>query len=341
MDAGSATIDTPLHEKQIAAVHRGAGPRDLMAHRWQSFDRYLQELAVAKGAHLVQERVAAVSWLDDRPRIELRGGTEKPYELVVVATGVNGHELEFPPGFVFDYDPPRTVKTFLREYYVGEETIEKYLGSAMHVFLLNLPGLEFAAMIPKGGYVSACLLGDDIDKDLIRTFLESEEVKGSMPPDWDPDHFSCWCSPRINVGGASPLFADRMVFIGDSGVTRLYKDGIGAAYRAAKAAADFHRHHLPTCRTMNRDNAVARLIFGMTREIQRRDFARRAVLRMVVSEQRKPGPRRRMSTVLWDTFTGSAPYREILLRTLHPAFLARFPWDNVVSVLVPRAGKAS
>jgi hypothetical protein len=107
------------------------------------------------------------------------------------------------------------------------------------------------------------------------------------------------------------------------------------------AAADFHRHYLPTCRTIERDNAVAKLIFGVTREIQRRGFARRAVLRKVISEQREPGPRRRMSTVLWDTFTGSAPYREILLRALHPAFLARFLWDNVVSILVPRAGKAS
>jgi CRP-like cAMP-binding protein len=30
-----------------------------------------------------------------------------------------------------------------------------------------------------------------------------------------------------------------------------------------------------------------------------------------------------MSTVLWDMFTGSAPYREVFLRTLHPMFLFR------------------
>lgn len=45
---------------------------------------------------------------------------------------------------------------------------------------------------------------------------------------------------------------------------------------------------------------------------------------MTVREQReKEGTRRRMSMVLWDMFTGSAPYREIFLRTLHPAFLGR------------------
>ena len=34
-----------------------------------------------------------------------------------------------------------------------------------------------------------------------------------------------------------------------------------------------------------------------------------------------------MSSVLWDVFTGSAPYREVLLRTLHPFFLARLAWN--------------
>ena len=33
-------------------------------------------------------------------------------------------------------------------------------------------------------------------------------------------------------------FGDRVVFIGDSGTTKLYKDGIGAAYRTSKAAAN-------------------------------------------------------------------------------------------------------
>ena len=33
-----------------------------------------------------------------------------------------------------------------------------------------------------------------------------------------------------------------------------------------------------------------------------------------------------MSTVLWDMFTGSATYREIVQRTLHPAFLGRLMW---------------
>jgi hypothetical protein len=34
-----------------------------------------------------------------------------------------------------------------------------------------------------------------------------------------------------------------------------------------------------------------------------------------------------MSRVLWDTFTGSAPYANVLLRTMHPAFWVRLLWE--------------
>ena len=44
-------------------------------------------------------------------------------------------------------------------------------------------------------------------------------------------------------------------------------------------------------------------------------------------EQTKAGRRRDMSQVLWDMFTGSAPYREIVALSLHPRFLARLGWE--------------
>ena len=38
-----------------------------------------------------------------------------------------------------------------------------------------------------------------------------------------------------------------------------------------------------------------------------------------------------MSQVLWDMFTGSAPYRDIVTLAMHPRFLARLTWEMVVS----------
>jgi hypothetical protein len=241
------------------------------------------------------------------------------------------------------YHPPRTAKTFISEFYLGQETIERHLGTSMHVFLLNLPGLEFAALIPKGDYVTLCMLGQKIDDALVQTFLSSAEVKRCMPPAWQVPKNFCHCSPKICIQGAKHPFGDRIVFIGDSGVTRLYKDGIGAAYRTAKAAAvtavfegvseaGFRRKYWPVCRTILWDNLLGNLIFYVTRLIQKQRLDREGLLRMVTKEQASNGAARRMSLVLWDVFTGSAPYREVLLRTMHPAFLAHLLWQILSSL---------
>jgi hypothetical protein len=71
------------------------------------------------------------------------------------------------------------------------------------------------------------------------------------------------------------------------------------------------------------------VIFGITRLIQRMSYARRGVLRMTHAEQISPSRARRMSGVLWDTFTGSAPYKDVFRRFVHPVFLARLAWETV------------
>jgi hypothetical protein len=122
------------------------------------------------------------------------------------------------------------------------------------------------------------------------------------------------------------------------------KDGIGAAYRTAKAAAttaifqgvsgaDFSRHYWPLCRALNIDNTIGKAVFAIVCQIQKRRFARHAVLRMAAREQQKEGGHRHMSVVMWDMFTGGAPYRETFLHTLHPAFWVRFLWHSVVSLI--------
>ncbi len=333
-DLGSVQLKTPLSEKRIAAVHRGSGPRGVTEVKWRSFDGYLQSLAVQKGAKVVRGRVDEVTRTDGSTQVKVRGGDAKNYDLLAVTVGVNSAGLKLFEGLGLAYQPPRTTQTAIREYYLGEELIAKHLGNSMHVFLLDVPRLEFAAIIPKGDYATVVLLGDGIDAALLQSFLTTPEVKQCFPEDWAWDRQACNCSPRINIHGAYEPFADGLVFIGDCAVTRLYKDGIGAAYRASKAAAstvvfqgvsaeDFRRHYWPACKKMENDNAIGKFIFAVTRQIQHLRFARRAVMRMTAAEQREAGNQRIMSTVLWDMFTGSAPYREVLLRTLHPPFVGR------------------
>jgi hypothetical protein len=149
--------------------------------------------------------------------------------------------------------------------------------------------------------------------------------------------------PQMYLGAAASPYDDRLVFIGDCGVSRLYKDGIGAAYRTAKAAAstavfegiatrDFERHFGKTCRSLDKDNTIGKWVFKFVPLMHRSRILRRGILRMVRAEQDRPGGARPMSMVLWDMFTGSAPYRDVLRRTLHPSFLASLAKNTLSEV---------
>jgi flavin-dependent dehydrogenase len=337
MDVGSVLIETPLHEMRIGAVHRGAGPKDVKERDWESFDQHLLERALAKGARLVRGRVEGASVEQGKPVIRLRTGELASYDLLAVASGVNSPVLKAFEAAGIGYVPPAITKTFIREYYLGRDVISRTVGNSMHVFLLDIPRLDFAALIPKGDYVTVCMLGEDIDNALVQAFLDAPEVRRCFPPDWRAESRSCQCMPYINVRGVERPYADRFVFIGDCGMTRLYKDGIGAAYRTAKAAARtvvfegvsadaFHKHYGSVCRTIATDNVMGRMAFVFTRLAKRMTVARRAILRITIDEQQRDGDKRRMSGILWDMFSGSAPYKDIFMRMLHPGFAAGFVW---------------
>jgi hypothetical protein len=332
-DVGSVRIATPNEEMRIGAVHRGGGPRDVTESKWESFDGHLLSNATARGARVIRARVDEVGRQDGRPLITPHGGDRVAYDLAVVATGVNTSLLKTFEGLGIGYERPKLTKTLIREYFLGTAAINASLGTSMHVFLLNIPRLEFAALIPKGDYVTMCLLGTDIDNALGEAFAAAPEVRAVMPADWDPEAKSCQCLPHINVHGVEKPYADRVVFIGDTGVTRLYKDGLGAAYRTAKAAARtaifegvseqaFHDHFLPVCRSIRSDNRVGEFAFILTRLAQRLQILRRAILAITRNEQSR-GQRPRLSGVLWDMFSGSAPYTDIFARMIHPALIGR------------------
>ncbi len=347
MDVGSVRIEPPIQEKRIGSVYRGIGPRDIKERKWGSFDLHIEQLAADRGAKVTRGRVDRVTMENGRPSVAIKGGEPQIVDLLVVAVGVNSPTLKLFEELDIGYKPPKTTKAFIREYFLGEKVIAEELGASMHVFLLNIPRLEFAAIIPKGDYASVCLLGEAIDTKLVDEFLSSPQVKNCMPDSWSPEPRSCQCSPKISVEGAIHPYADRLVFVGDCGVTRLYKDGIGAAYRTAKACAttavfegisstDFEQHYWPLCRAIRQDNAIGKATFSATRVVQALKFARRALLNMTAKEQKDPDRSKDMSHVLWDMFTGSAPYKDIFVRALHPRFISRLGWELLASALPHR-----
>jgi len=295
-------------------------------------------LAENKGAKVINNRITGAKRIDKSWSVETRSDLPQMYDLLAVASGVNTATLKLFEDLDFGYRPPKTTKTAIREYFLGADNVAEYLGSSLHVFLLDIPKLDFAMIVPKGDYATVCMLGSEVDEDMVRSFLNTPEVKQCFPPDWQWNQPDCKCFPRINVQGTFKPFGERIVFIGDCGVTRLYKDGVGTAYRVAKAAAatavfegisadDFRKHYWPICKSTLVDNQYGRVIFTITHLIQQIRFSRRALLQMTGREQNSAGARPYMSSILWDTFTGNAPYKNIFVRTLYPAFLTRFARD--------------
>jgi len=341
MDVGSVAIQSPSGEQRIAALYRGNGPREGGDSPWDSFDGYLQGMARERGAQIVRRLITDVQWRDQRPWLIGADGEAEGYDLVTVASGVNSNFIKLLEDLPAGVRQPKTTRTYICEFRSTPEEVLRVLGNSMHVFLLTIPRLEFAAIIPKGEFVTVVMLGDDLDQEMVHAFLQDPVVRECFPTDATP--CVCSCSPLINMGATKRPYGDRVVMIGDSGVTRLYKDGIGAAFRTAKAAAStaviqgvsaeaFEKHYWPTCRGIANDNAIGKVIFGTTTVLKMSKISRRGILRMAAREQANPDAPRHMSSLLWNMFTGSAPYKEILQGTLHPGFLGNMALNLAAGV---------
>lgn len=328
MDVGDVEIESPVSEQRIASVYRGNGPRGGEDVQWESFDGFLQKTAEKEGARIVPRLVTGLHRKHDLPVVTSLDGDPTTYDLVALATGVNSN---FRQLLLSDLavGEPKISRAFISEFRLGRDRILEVLGPSMHVFLLNIPRLEFAALIPKGDFVTMAMLGEGIERELVSEFLSNEVVEAAFPP--GAMAAVCVCTPLLNVGGSVKPYGERVVLLGDMGVTRLYKDGIGAAFRTSKAAAEtaiihgiserqFQRHYMPICRELSRDNVYGRVIFFFMGTFRKLRFARKVVLRMTAAEQ-STDKGRHLSWILWNLFTGSAPYRDVFVRALHPAFV--------------------
>lgn len=352
-EQGSARIDTPVEESRIAALYRGSGPLNCVKCAspnedervtYQSFDGHLLSLAVGKGAVVHSTRVTRIAKEGTLPVVSAKGMDDRSFDLVVGAMGVNGGGLAAFDVSALEFKLPKTTKAFVTEIRLGKNSVNSYFGNVMHIFLLRIPRVDFAAIIPKGEYVTVVMLGKDLDKEIAMQFLSHPKVKKCFPENADLTPKSCQCHPEVSLGMATPACADRVVLVGDAVVSRLYKDGNGAAYKTAKALAltaltygiskeDFTRHYLPACRKLDRDNLIGKGVFLTIDLFKWIPHLSRGMLRMVLRERNRPGSKKDMSMVLWDTFTGSNSYQSIFTRCINPAFLLRLFWESLLSLV--------
>lgn len=309
---GTLHAGAPDRDGHAISVYRGNGPRHFRSPLPASFDGFLLGEAERHGACLVRERVEEVCLAPQR-WVRTAGG-QRPYELLVLATGVKARNLTIRGG---SYAPPTTQAMAQTEIFLGAEEVRDRFGSSIHVFLPRAAHLTFGTLVPKGAFVNVSLLGRELGPRSLAEFLRLPEVAAVLPP--SPKRV-CACHPRIAVSAARGCWGDGFVAVGDAAVTRLYKNGIGTALVTARQAArtaihvgtsgqDFARGYAPLCRQIARDNMFGRLLFGLTGLLRRDGIFAHAFLETIAGEQDRPVAQRTLSRILWGMFTGSESYR--------------------------------
>jgi flavin-dependent dehydrogenase len=132
----------------------------------------------------------------------------------------------------------------------------------------------------------------------------------------------------MNVQAPISPFTDRVVICGDAGSTRLFKDGIGAAYIMGKAAArtavfqgvgkeHFLTEYYPVYKSIINDNLFGKFLFSVTDIVKRYKALTKGMLAVVQKEQDDTDNQKVMSSILWDMFTGNERYKNIFMRSMN------------------------
>ncbi len=307
-------VQLPIHRPdpnyRILSVYRGGGPRLGGPPPIPSFDGWLLEQARKSGADVQRLRVQKIR-PGPKPVI-ITAHQEFNADLVILATGVN---TKAPLDQSWGYRPPRT------EIMAQDEVLlpVDFPKDSVSIYFDLPPGLIFGALIPKGRHANISLLGRKMPLDAINAFLEGH---GLMALFANGGSGLCGCTPRVAISMASNFFADHLAVVGDAAVTRLYKDGIGAAFLTGEAIArtaiqrgvsraDFTAGYLPVCRRIAADNRYGAWLFRMWSIIRQSPFLLNAWHRTIQVEDSLPSLANVYTRVLWGMFTGSESYRKL------------------------------
>ncbi|UCE72223.1 MAG: hypothetical protein JSU99_02640, partial [Nitrospiraceae bacterium] len=112
---GTASIATPAHEKTIATVYRGGGPKGTIGSDKDSFDEFLLDMAVEEGAVHEKIRVDRVEYINGKPVLYSKDGELINADLLVGAFGINSTTPKIIEDLGIGYKRPDTAVTAMAE----------------------------------------------------------------------------------------------------------------------------------------------------------------------------------------------------------------------------------
>lgn len=308
---------------KIYTVFRGAGPCASEVRKY-AFDQYLLDTAINLGARFKNELVEDIFFPEpgsgEKIRVKIKGEHEYfQADLVVGAFGVNTAIVK---KIKYGYVPPKTWHSCQGEIRVSEDFYTRKHSKFIHVFLTNNPLIKFSAITPKGEFLTVTSIGEHVKiKDMENEMRTNPEIRMYLSADWK---ITCHCHPQLPVSSAKRPYADRFVVVGDACISRFLKNGIESAFYTSKFAAktalmrgissnDFEKYYYRECmRMFEFDNLCGRILFRLYDIASSSDAISHVYLSMVKKEQKGSDPDRRLSRILWNMFTGDAPYKEIL-----------------------------
>lgn len=321
LDHESIHLDRPEPSRRIISVYRGGGPRNVQAAPVFSFDQFLLNQAIERGAVCIPHRVREVRW-EGLP-VVYTTSDRFPTDLLVLAVGINSRS---PLEASFGYLPPKT------EVMAQDEVMRPagWASDEVNAYFKHPAGLSFGAIIPKGRYLNISLLGKGFTRDSIEEFISAQNLNDVLH--YNPSSGLCGCNPRIAVGPARHYYGDRWVAVGDAAVTRLYKDGIGSAFQTTKCAMSaavqrgishesFRQHYAPVCRSITVDNTYGFLLFSLWNFVLNSPWLLRAWKAALKREMSLPASERLHMRVLWGMLTGDEPYRRLFYTGINPISL--------------------
>lgn len=331
----AGAVYVPKHPRStLCTVFRGVGPLHAPPDLDQSFDQFLLHSAVAAGAHHVPATVTQVVMpVTSGSPFELRtaDGHSHRVDVVIGAFGVNSVLTARFERLAFGYRAPETYRVAQADLALDERFIRESLGGTVKIFSLGLPRIRFGAITPKRQHATVTVIGPRLGRHDLERFLLHPRVRRHFPLDWDIPRRYCYCQPRLPVTAARNPVADRLIVIGDAHVSRYLKGGIDSALFTGTLAAHAVLHgdlsrralmkqYVRPCRAKYVfDNFCGRLLFTGNDLVSRiRSMAALGLL-AVENEQDLPQWEQRHHTrVLWNIFTGEAPYRRIVATAASP-----------------------
>ncbi|MBT3189261.1 MAG: hypothetical protein HN975_16410 [Anaerolineae bacterium] len=318
LDNETLEIQQPDPSRRIVSIYRGGGPRLLQEPSPTSFDAFMLKKAIALGAKHLPQRVRVVHW-EKRPIIHT-GRNHFPVDFLILATGINSRP---PLSATFGYHPPKTVLMAQDEILLPPS----WPANQVRAYFRKPSGLLFGALIPKGKYINISLLGKGLTNHSIEDFIAAQNLSQDLQ--FTPESRLCGCTPQIAVSSARRFYGNRWVTVGDSAVTRLYKDGIGSAFYTTQAAMRiaieygisqraFGFQYAPYCRRIARDNLYGRLLFTLWQLTLRSEKFLHAWMKAIHSEQKTPSQEHVHSRILWGMLTGDEPYKKLFWLSVRP-----------------------